>query len=202
MSSDEQSPAPEAGHVDPKALGSRLLMGAGLAAGYGMFAAYAVRFLFPARQPRTTLAYVAHVDEVPEGRALNYTTSGGRKIIITRLGRGRAADDFVALGSTCPHLGCQVHWEGQNDRFFCPCHNGTFDRSGKATGGPPAAAGQSLPKYPLVVKDELLFIELAEEGLAAGEGRVEEPVATRGPGHDPCLYPRAFEDARRRGGRA
>lgn len=201
MSSDEQAAA-AAPPPEPKALGSKLLMGAGLGAGYGVFAAFAVRFLFPAKAPRKTLAYVTRVVDVEVGGSLHYATPEGRKVIITRLRDGGGADDFVALSSTCPHLGCQVHWEAQNDRFFCPCHNGTFDREGTATSGPPAAAGQSLPKYPLVVKKGLLFIELSLEGVARADGRVEEPVALRGPGHDPCLYPTAFDDARHRGGRA
>jgi len=71
-----------------------------------------------------------------------------------------AADEFVALSSVCPHLGCRVHWESQNRRYFCPCHNGEFDPQGKATGGPPAAAGQELPRYPVRVENGLVFLEM------------------------------------------
>jgi Rieske Fe-S protein len=53
-----------------------------------------------------------------------------------------------------------VHWEAQNDRFFCPCHNGAFDRQGNATAGPPAAAGQALLRFPLRLENGLLFIEV------------------------------------------
>jgi len=90
----------------------------------------------------------------------------------------------------CPHLGCQVHWEPQNDRFFCPCHNGVFSPDGVATAGPPAEAGQSLLEYPLKVEGNLLFIEVAQSVLAKGPGRLEKPCGPPGPGHDPCLYAR------------
>ena len=74
--------------------------------------------------------------------------------------RSPSEADFIALSSVCPHLGCRVHWQSQESRFFCPCHNGSFDPQGKPTGGPPLAAGQSLPKYPLKVEHGLLFIEM------------------------------------------
>jgi Rieske Fe-S protein len=76
---------------------------------------------------------------------------------------GLAQNSFVALSNVCPHLGCLVHWEAQNDRFFCPCHNGVFDPTGKATAGPPAAAGQFLPEYPLKIVDGSLYIEMSIE---------------------------------------
>jgi Rieske Fe-S protein len=52
-----------------------------------------------------------------------------------------------------------VHWEPNNDRFFCPCHNGAFDKSGQPTAGPPKAANQPLIQFPLKVENGLLFVE-------------------------------------------
>jgi Rieske Fe-S protein len=72
---------------------------------------------------------------------------------------------FVALSSICPHLGCRVHWEAHNERFFCPCHNGAFDSSGKAIAGPPKTANQTLPEYPLKVVDGSLYIEMSIESV-------------------------------------
>ena len=79
---------------------------------------------------------------------------------ITRQGEAGSVDDFIALSSTCPHLGCQVHWEPKNNRFFCPCHNGALDPAGNPTAGPPADAGQSLPEYELKIDAGLLFIKV------------------------------------------
>ena len=88
------------------------------------------------------------------------------KIVVARQKEGDSVDCFAALSSVCPHLGCAVHWEQQNKRFFCPCHNGAFDASGKATEGPPAAASQSLKEYPLKVENGLLFIAVPSDGIA------------------------------------
>ena len=48
------------------------------------------------------------------------------------------------LSSVCPHLGCAVRWVGKQDRFICPCHGGTFTRSGERVSGPPLRAMDEL----------------------------------------------------------
>jgi Rieske Fe-S protein len=61
-----------------------------------------------------------------------------------------------------------VHWQSQDSRFFCPCHNGAFDPTGKAIAGPPAEAGQSLPRYPVRVESGMVFIEIPDSPLSMG----------------------------------
>jgi Rieske Fe-S protein len=143
-----------------------LAMTGGLAAGYGAFAAILARYLYPARPRQTAWLFVTDVASMRVGDSLVFRTPEGAPAAIARHAGSGAVSDFIALSSTCPHLGCQVHWEANNDRFFCPCHNGIFDRSGKATAGPPADAGQSLLRYPLKVEGGLLFIEVPTEQLA------------------------------------
>lgn len=51
--------------------------------------------------------------------------------------------EIVALSPTCKHLGCTVNWEGNPDEpehFFCPCHNGLYEKSGKNVPGTPPTA--------------------------------------------------------------
>ncbi len=139
----------------------------GLAAGYGTLAAYALRFLYPARPPAMSWLYVADIKKLSPGDSIAYRSPAGEKITIARQGRGGTVEDFVALSSVCPHLGCQVHWEGANDRFFCPCHNGAFDSGGKGIAGPPGEAGQSLARYALKLEGRLLFIQVKVESLTA-----------------------------------
>jgi nitrite reductase/ring-hydroxylating ferredoxin subunit len=163
-------------------------MFAGLATAYGTLAAIMARFLYPARPSPKGWMFVGTVAQFDTGASRVFRTPSGESVNITRRGSGGAASDFVALSSVCPHLGCQVHWEPQNDRYFCPCHNGVFSPDGVATSGPPADAGQSLLEYPLNVERNLLFIEVAQSVLAMGPGRLVEPSGPPGPGHDPCLY--------------
>ncbi len=146
---------------------SSLTMGAGLIASYGVFASYAARFLYPAKEKAKTWMFVAEVSRFHPGDSMSYKDPTGATVAIARQGSRGDLSDFIALSSTCPHLGCQVHWESPQQRFFCPCHNGTFDPSGKATGGPPFEAGQSLPRYPLKIENGLLFIEVTLEKMAS-----------------------------------
>ncbi len=169
---------------------SRAAMAAGLVGGYGGFVAIAGRYLYPARTGEVLWQFVTEIDGIEVGEAIRHRGPSGETINITRRAREGSADDFIALSSTCPHLGCQVRWEAQNDRFFCPCHNGVFDPTGKATAGPPGEAGQSLPRYELRVDDGILHIavpppQFAESQEQSGIVVAEEGVT--GPGHDPCL---------------
>lgn len=45
--------------------------------------------------------------------------------------------EVVAFDSTCTHLGCLVSWDRQGQVFKCPCHGGTYDRTGAVMDGPP-----------------------------------------------------------------
>ena len=156
---------------------SSLAMAGGLVAGYGTFFTYAGRFLYPAKPGKTAWMFVTDLAGMKQGDSRRFQTPVGASVVVTRQGTGDTSADFLALSSTCPHLGCQVHWESQNSRFFCPCHNGAFAPDGKAIAGPPADAGQSLPRYPLKVDKGMLFIEVPIENVARRDTS----------GRDPCL---------------
>jgi Rieske Fe-S protein len=143
---------------------STLAMATGLVAGYGSCTAAAVRYVYPEAAKMVRL-FVSDLGSFTPGTSLRFETPNGKKLAITRHGKAGGADDFIALSSTCPHLGCQVHWQQKEARFFCPCHNGTFDPRGAPTGGPPKSANTPLLRYPLVVDRGLLYIELPEEEL-------------------------------------
>jgi cytochrome b6-f complex iron-sulfur subunit len=153
---------------------SGIAMTAGLAAGYGMFAAILGRFAYPVARSHRAWLFVCTVDSLQPGEAMDFASPSGAKVVIARQGPGSTSDDFLALSSVCPHLGCRVHWEAQNDRFFCPCHNGAFDRSGRPTAGPPLSANQPLVRFPLKVENGLLYIEAPVQSVVqAGESTAE-----------------------------
>ncbi len=174
---------------------STVAMFGGLVASYGTFAAMAGRFLYPLKPRDRSWLYVTEVSRLKPGESLVYVAPTGEKIAIARRSGTGKVEDFLALSSVCPHLGCQVHWQGAQNRFFCPCHNGVFDPTGKAMEGPPAEAGQSLPNFPLKIEGSLLYIlvpitRLASAAPGADAGRIEAPGGPDGPGKDPCLYGR------------
>ena len=161
----------------------------GLIAAYGTFASFLGRFLFPSGPPAKGWMYVAPLKQLGVGDSVVFRTPAGATVNIARQQAEEDETAFIALSSTCPHLGCQVHWEGQNNRFFCPCHNGVFSPDGTGIGGPPGEAGQSLPRYPLKVESGLLYIEVSTEEIAMGAGEILDDLESPpGPGHDPCLY--------------
>lgn len=148
---------------------SSVAMATGLVAGYGTLARLAGLFLYPG--PRSfAWVFVAETASLKPGDSFAFRIPEGQTVSITRLADQGTAEDFLALSSVCPHLGCQVHWEPQNERFFCPCHNGAFNASGEATEGPPAEAGQSLSSYNLKVEAGLLFVEVPTESLGGSQG--------------------------------
>lgn len=148
---------------------SSWMMFLGMAGGYGLFGVLAARFLYPARPTAMGWLYVADLARFPVGESLQYQTPAGEQVLITRQGEETAATSFIALSSTCPHLGCKVHWESVNTRFFCPCHNGSFDAQGVATGGPPKSDNKSLPRFELKVKNGLLYINAPLKPLPLGK---------------------------------
>jgi menaquinol-cytochrome c reductase iron-sulfur subunit len=52
--------------------------------------------------------------------------------------------NLKVLSSVCPHLGCAIRWVDDKDRFICPCHGGTFTKSGERVSGPPLRAMDEL----------------------------------------------------------
>lgn len=73
--------------------------------------------------------------------------------VFVRTDNGR---DFVAMSNVCTHLGCRVRWIAERGEFFCPCHNGVFDKDGKVLGGPPP---RPLDRYTVKVENDQLFIQ-------------------------------------------
>lgn len=164
--------ASDSGGVDRRTVltgASGLAMAAGLIAGYGAFGAAAAQYLYPSEPAKKRWLFVVESARMKSGDSMVFRAPDGASVAIARQAESGNVTDFLALSSVCPHLGCQVHWEGAANRFFCPCHNGTFDPSGRATGGPPGEAGQSLLRYPLKLENGLLFVEVPDVKLAAAD---------------------------------
>lgn len=127
-----------------------LLRGAmtgGLVLAYGTLAAQGVLFLLPrGRGAPTQKIFVGLLADFAPGEVRTLHDPTGGTILVRRGDAG-----LQAFSSVCPHLGCQVHWQEDEDRFLCPCHRGLFDAEGVAYAGPPAEANQRLAAVPLEV---------------------------------------------------
>ena len=69
----------------------------------------------------------------------------------------------LAMLSVCPHLGCSVKWNAQEDLFQCPCHRGIFDAEGNVIEGPPPGP---LTRLDTKIEEESLYIRLPGSGPA------------------------------------
>lgn len=178
-STTETDATPETPRRGFLGLASTAIMGTGLAAGYGTLAAFAGRFLYPAAKKTERWQFVATIEQMAVGQAIPFQLPSGSKVVVARQEGGDSVDSFIALSSICPHLGCAVHWEPQHERFFCPCHNGAFDPTGRATEGPPATANQSLKKFPLKVEKGLLYIAVSADSLVMNQPEASAPRSRR-----------------------
>jgi len=145
-----------------------LLMFAGVIVGYGTGAWEFFKYLVPLRGGSNRREmFVGTLADFPVGASRNIRDPRGQEIAITRLtdGGGDPAEGFKALSTKCPHLGCSIHWEDANQRFRCPCHEGIFDKEGRAVSGPPAAENKDLSTYVVRVERQngWIFVMVPEE---------------------------------------
>mgnify|MGYP005726849635 CR=1 FL=1 len=69
--------------------------------------------------------------------------------------RTEDGENFEAMTNICPHLGCRVRWIDDQELFFCPCHNASFDKNGDVLDGPPP---RPLDRYEVKKEDDQIFI--------------------------------------------
>jgi menaquinol-cytochrome c reductase iron-sulfur subunit len=72
--------------------------------------------------------------------------------VLTENGR-----EFLAMSNICTHLGCRARWIPEQGQFFCPCHNGVYDKYGYVISGPPP---RPLDEFETKIEDDNLFIQL------------------------------------------
>ncbi len=135
----------------------------GLGVGYAVGATHFLRYLVPLGDKiKYREMFVGPVDELEVGQSRIVTAPTGESYVMARIGEKPESASFRVLSDICPHLGCRVHWEPENNRFFCPCHDGVFDPAGKATGGPPADAGQNRGGLETRVRGNSVFVMIKE----------------------------------------
>ncbi|MFD1636114.1 ubiquinol-cytochrome c reductase iron-sulfur subunit [Evansella tamaricis] len=83
-----------------------------------------------------------------------YTSDQSRTAWIYREG-----DNIIALSPTCTHMGCVVNWDTNEEfpnQFFCPCHDGRFEKSGQNVPNTPPT--RPLDVYDMEVRDGTIYL--------------------------------------------
>ena len=91
-------------------------------------------------QEATAAVLEVPLADLPEGVRV-YRELGDVPVEIVRRG-----DAVTARSMLCTHQGCEVRWEQDAGRYFCPCHDGVFAPDGAVVAGPPT---RPLSEYPV-----------------------------------------------------
>jgi len=82
-----------------------------------------------------------------------YMKATPRDVAIYVINEGNG--EYTIYDDRCTHLGCPFNWDGEDQRFVCPCHNGLFDIEGRVVGGPPP---RPLDRYEYKVENGVLYV--------------------------------------------
>lgn len=114
----------------------------------------ALRFILPAIRPlRYIKLRATTLDRLATTEAVEFAPLGQRVIVLRR------DDEVRAFSGTCTHLGCQIKWEADKNRFFCPCHLGVFDENGQVVSGPPP---RPLDSFEVDIVGNNVFVQVPE----------------------------------------
>ncbi|NET01800.1 MAG: Rieske (2Fe-2S) protein [Sphaerospermopsis sp. SIO1G2] len=92
---------------------------------------------------------VAELDK--SGQIFKEKTSLGAVLVI---GTSKSKE-LIAVNPICPHLGCFVDWEAEENIFLCPCHASEFTTEGKVQYGP---ATKSLSSYKTKIEKNTVMV--------------------------------------------
>ncbi len=129
---------------------ANIILGTGTLLGLGSLAYRFLEYLYPVVPPIKLV-------EVPAGKPDDIPPDGVR---LVQLPEGpvmleKADNEVRALSAICTHLGCNVHWYPEENKFVCPCHQGIYDFNGNVVSGPPP---RPLEKLPVKLHDGQVFV--------------------------------------------
>ncbi len=143
--------------ISRKGFFRNFFMLSGLTIAYGTLLAYVIKYLAPGKRSlRDRLIFIAQADEIMPGETITFSTPNGETYLLTNR-ITEEGNKFIAFSNRCPHLGCKVIWQNDQNRYYCPCHTGVFNENGIGIGGPPGQAGQNLKDCRIEVKDNALY---------------------------------------------
>ncbi|MBL7052696.1 MAG: Rieske (2Fe-2S) protein [Candidatus Marinimicrobia bacterium] len=121
----------------------------------GIFLKNIFLFISPEKKEKTYHKYlVGKKSEIQSGNAKEIAIQGKPVFVINLDGK------FKVFSGVCTHLGCIIKWEENKNRFFCPCHQGVFDPSGKVVSGPPPTP---LTEFDVLEEGNLVYIQVEDK---------------------------------------
>ena len=72
---------------------------------------------------------------------------------------GQGESEVRVYSNMCTHLSCRVTWTEETNIYFCPCHDGRFNKEGQVVAGPPP---EPLYDYETKVEEGILSIKHME----------------------------------------
>ena len=131
---------------------SQAVMGFGLLFGIGTLGFRFLQFLIPNRKDRQAeTVLIGTESKIPLGEAVPMDL-GTHKILVLRSNEG-----IIAFSRRCTDLGCLVSWNKEREQFVCPCHQGTFDKTGLNIAGPPP---RPLDRFNIIKRGEQLYVNI------------------------------------------
>jgi cytochrome b6-f complex iron-sulfur subunit len=91
------------------------------------------------------------VDSFPAGSVTEF--KDGRFYLVRSYDGG-----FLAIYRRCPHLGCLVNWEADEEQFHCPCHASSFDIHGNFESAP---VSRALDTFVVQIKNDVVYVDTA-----------------------------------------
>lgn len=97
---------------------------------------------------------VGNVSQLEQtGQILNEELANGKALVIKDPAN---AEKLIAVNPACPHAGCAVAWESDQQKFLCPCHDSEFSSDGKVLEGP---ATEPLASYKVKLEGESILVK-------------------------------------------
>ncbi|MBI4633757.1 MAG: ubiquinol-cytochrome c reductase iron-sulfur subunit [Deltaproteobacteria bacterium] len=93
------------------------------------------KFAFPTLGKEPDFVILKNVDDymnIPPNSIKPFAWGGKLGIFFKR-----ADGALVALKGVCSHMECNIAYKPEERKFYCPCHKGWFDETGKNIKGPP-----------------------------------------------------------------
>lgn len=127
-----------------------------LGAAFAGFTAMGIRFITPIKREVERRIFTLHLDELPLNATRLFKDLRGKELMLVRTGER----EVKAISTVCTHLGCSVYWQKDKKQFYCPCHQGIFDKDGYVLSGPPP---KPLNSYKVELEGDNVFLFFKDE---------------------------------------